>query len=321
MCMSAIHIDQLSKRFEETQALQEVSLQIEQGEYFGLLGPNGAGKSTLISIIAGLTRASSGRASVMGFDVQNQYRQARRAVGIVPQELVFDPFFTVRNMLRLQASYFGLGKSSYPWIDELIERLELSDKADARLRQLSGGMKRRVLIAQALVHNPPVIILDEPTAGVDVELRQTLWQLTRDLQQQGKTIVLTTHYLEEAEALCDRIAILNKGQIQALEKKEALMARQHNRYLTVSLDQSDITSEKIPDQIKAHIESVEGNALTVRISEQTLSIIDVIDCLRDHNIPFSDLQTSNPSLEDIFLDIVGQKVVDNAAYKTSQENV
>ncbi|RZL67879.1 MAG: ABC transporter ATP-binding protein, partial [Variovorax sp.] len=197
-------------------AVDEVSFQIEEGEFFGLLGPNGAGKTTLISMLAGLSRPTTGAISVHGFDVQRDFADARRTLGIVPQELVFDPFFNVRESLRIQSGYFGI-KNNEPWIDELLQSLGLADKATANMRQLSGGMKRRVLVAQALVHKPPVIVLDEPTAGVDVELRQTLWQFVARLNKQGSTVLLTTHYLEEAEALCNRIAMLKQGRVIALD--------------------------------------------------------------------------------------------------------
>jgi len=206
------------------QALNDVSLTIQPGEFFGLLGPNGAGKTTLISILAGLARASSGRASVCGYDVAADYKAARRALGVVPQELVYDPFFTVRETLRIQSGYFGLRKND-DWIDEILFNLGLADKADANMRALSGGMKRRVLVAQALVHRPPVIVLDEPTAGVDVDLRRTLWEFISRLNRAGHTIMLTTHYLEEAEALCGRIAMLKGGRIVALDTTQALLAR------------------------------------------------------------------------------------------------
>ena len=206
------------------QALNDVSLTVEPGEFFGLLGPNGAGKTTMISILAGLARASSGTASVCGYDVVSDYKQARRSLGVVPQELVYDPFFTVRETLRLQSGYFGLRKND-DWIDEILLNLGLTDKADANMRALSGGMKRRVLVAQALVHRPPVIILDEPTAGVDVDLRRTLWEFISRLNKEGHTILLTTHYLEEAEALCGRIAMLKSGRIVALDTTQALLAR------------------------------------------------------------------------------------------------
>jgi len=191
---------------------------VEEGEFFGLLGPNGAGKTTLINVIAGLARADAGFARVMGADVVADYRRARRMLGVVPQELVFDPFFTVRETLRLQSGYFGIRRND-AWIDEVMQHLDLAAKADVNMRSLSGGMKRRVLVAQALVHKPPVIILDEPTAGVDVELRQGLWQFVRRLNRDGHTIVLTTHYLEEAEQHCNRIAMLKSGRIAALDNR------------------------------------------------------------------------------------------------------
>lgn len=206
------------------QALDDVSFTIQQGEFFGLLGPNGAGKTTLISILAGLASATSGRVSVYGYDVSTHYKYARRALGVVPQELVFDPFFTVRETLRIQSGYFGLRRND-DWIDEILFNLGLADKADTNMRALSGGMKRRVLVAQALVHRPPVIVLDEPTAGVDVDLRRGLWEFVMRLNQQGHTIMLTTHYLEEAEAMCGRIAMLRRGRIVALDTTSALVER------------------------------------------------------------------------------------------------
>lgn len=205
-------------------ALHDVSLQVEHGEFFGLLGPNGAGKTSLISILAGLARATQGTARVCGYDVISQFKQARRSLGVVPQELVYDPFFTVRETLRLQSGYYGL-RANDDWIDEILHNLGLSDKANNNMRALSGGMKRRVLVAQALVHRPPVIVLDEPTAGVDVDLRRSLWEFISRLNKQGHTILLTTHYLEEAETLCGRIAMLKRGQIIALDTTEALLAR------------------------------------------------------------------------------------------------
>ncbi|MGE4369863.1 MAG: ABC transporter ATP-binding protein [Burkholderiaceae bacterium] len=206
------------------QALRNVSFTVEHGEFFGLLGPNGAGKTTLISILAGLAQASEGHAKVCGHDVVHDFRQARRSLGVVPQELVYDPFFTVRETLRIQSGYFGLRKND-DWIDEILANLGLADKANVNMRALSGGMKRRVLVAQALVHRPPVIILDEPTAGVDVDLRRTLWDFISRLNREGHTILLTTHYLEEAEALCGRIAMLKAGQVVALDTTAALLAR------------------------------------------------------------------------------------------------
>ena len=235
--MSAVRLEHISKIYPPRaggwgrrakspgfQALDDVSLDIEPGEFFGLLGPNGAGKTTLISILAGLGLPTSGRASICGYDVTSQYKEARRSLGVVPQELVYDPFFTVRETLRIQSGYFGLRRND-DWIDEILLNLGLSDKADANMRALSGGMKRRVLVAQALVHRPPVIVLDEPTAGVDVDLRRTLWEFISRLNREGHTILLTTHYLEEAEELCGRIAMLKRGRIVALDTPKSLLAR------------------------------------------------------------------------------------------------
>jgi ABC-2 type transport system ATP-binding protein len=219
----AVSIIDVVKHFGSLQALAGVSLAIEQGEFFGLLGPNGAGKTTLISSLAGLIRPDSGKISVLGHDVIADFREARRLLGVVPRELVFDPFFNVRETLRIQSGYFGIRKND-DWIDEILENLDLTSKANVNMRRLSGGMKRRVLVAQALVHKPPVIVLDEPTAGVDVELRQGLWQFIRRLNGEGHTIILTTHYLEEAEALCNRIALMKQGRVIALDTTANLMA-------------------------------------------------------------------------------------------------
>lgn len=220
----AVSFQSVSKRYGALQALDGLSLDIAQGEFFGLLGPNGAGKTTLISCLAGLARADSGRIEVLGRDVRSEYREARRLLGVVPQELVFDPFFTVRETLKFQAGYFGIRKND-DWIDEILANLDLTEKANQNMRRLSGGMKRRVLVAQALVHRPPVIVLDEPTAGVDVELRQGLWQFIRRLNHEGHTIILTTHYLEEAEALCNRIALMRSGKLLSLDTTVNLLAR------------------------------------------------------------------------------------------------
>ncbi|PKO34248.1 MAG: ABC transporter ATP-binding protein [Betaproteobacteria bacterium HGW-Betaproteobacteria-7] len=220
---AAVSIVDVVKHFGSLKALAGVSLEIGEGEFFGLLGPNGAGKTTLISTLAGLLRADSGSLKVMGYDVVSEFREARRRLGMVPQELVFDPFFSVRETLRIQSGYFGIRKND-DWIDEILANLDLTGKADTNMRRLSGGMKRRVLVAQALVHKPPVMVLDEPTAGVDVELRQGLWQFIRRLNAEGHTIILTTHYLEEAEALCNRIALMKQGRVVALDTTANLMA-------------------------------------------------------------------------------------------------
>jgi ABC-2 type transport system ATP-binding protein len=221
---SAVLVEHLTKSYGSLQALKNVSLDVREGEFFGLLGPNGAGKTTLISILAGLCRPDSGRAFIMGTNVQTNFIEARRLLGVVPQELVFDPFFTVRETLRFQSGYFGI-RNNDDWIDEIMTHLDLTSKANSNMRSLSGGMKRRVLVAQALVHRPPVIVLDEPTAGVDVELRQSLWKFISRLNQDGHTILLTTHYLEEAESLCGRIAMLKSGQVVALDTTQNLLAR------------------------------------------------------------------------------------------------
>lgn len=230
----AVRVDGVCKRFGNVEALAGVSLDIRAGEFFGLLGPNGAGKTTLISALAGLVRPDAGTISVMGCDVNRDYRAARRNVGVVPQELVFDPFFSVRETLQFQSGYFGIAGND-AWIDEILDNLDLTAKAHANMRTLSGGMKRRVLVAQALVHRPPVIVLDEPTAGVDVELRQTLWRFIRRLNGDGHTVILTTHYLEEAEALCGRIAMLKAGRVIALDTTENLLRRFSAHALRVRL--------------------------------------------------------------------------------------
>ncbi len=239
MTMPAIRVRAVTKNYGALTALAGVDLEIEQGEFFGLLGPNGAGKTTLISALAGLVRPDSGALEIMGHDVVSDYREARRNLGVVPQELVFDPFFSVRELLRIQSGYFGI-RNNDDWIDEVLARLDLSHKAGANMRTLSGGMKRRVLVAQALVHRPPVIVLDEPTAGVDVELRQGLWQFVRELNRDGHTIVLTTHYLEEAETLCGRIAMLKAGKLVALDTTDNLLRRFATHSLRVNVEHTEV---------------------------------------------------------------------------------
>ncbi len=238
MGVPAIRIEAVTKNYGALKALGGVDLEIGQGEFFGLLGPNGAGKTTLISALAGLVRADSGSLEVMGCDVVTDYRNARRRLGVVPQELVFDPFFSVRELLRIQSGYFGI-RGNDDWIDEILASLDLTAKANANMRTLSGGMKRRVLVAQALVHRPPVIVLDEPTAGVDVELRQALWQFIRKLNRDGHTIVLTTHYLEEAETLCGRIAMLKAGKVVALDTTGNLLRRFATHSLRVRVERPE----------------------------------------------------------------------------------
>lgn len=297
----AVEIHEIRKSYGDMHALKGVSFEIQQGEFFGLLGPNGAGKSTLINIMAGLIRTSSGRVSIMGHHVEHDYRKARLAIGVVPQELVFDPFFTVRDFLRVQAGYFGFGQENYAWIDELIDSLELRDKAHTTLRKLSGGMKRRVLIAQALVHRPPVIVLDEPTAGVDVALRQILWALIQRLHKEGHTILLTTHYLEEAETLCERIAILNEGEVCALESKFGLIAKYPQRMVRVTCREENV---EMPSSVRKFLLSKEGATLNFSVNKSQDSVSALLQAFYEANIPILDIETSAPGLEDIFLDII-----------------
>ena len=295
---AAIEVRGIQKRYGATQALKGVDLEIRPGEFFGLLGRNGAGKSTLINIIAGLVRASAGSIAVLGHDTVRDYRAARRALGVVPQELVFDPFFNVTDMLRLQAGYYGCGKESWPWIDQLIERLELGEKRRAMMRTLSGGQKRRVLIAQALVHKPPVVILDEPTAGVDVELRRTLWAFTRELHAQGHTIVLTTHYLEEAEDLCERIAILDKGRVRVVEPTRQLLNRHPFRFLRLKLNGAGL-----PDSLRPLVSAEKDGEIELKLDRQRQPVGEVLEALHAHGARVEDVHTREPTLEDIFVEL------------------
>ena len=302
--MNAIDICRVNKHYRSLHALKDVSLTIRQGEFFGLLGPNGAGKTTLISIMAGLAKADSGYIRILGHDVVSDYRITRKKIGVVPQELVFDPFFTVRETLKLQSGYFGLKKND-DWIDEILFNLALSGKADVNMRALSGGMKRRVLVAQALVHKPPVIVLDEPTAGVDVELRQTLWKFIGRLNREGHTIVLTTHYLEEAQNWCNRIAMLKNGQIVAFDTTEALLHRTSESRLTLRLD-----TDRLPDSLKPLVlqdpARLSARTWTLQIAHFT-DIENILCELRKHHIVIEDLQFRQPDLEDVFLQIMDKR--------------
>ncbi|MCW5626398.1 MAG: ABC transporter ATP-binding protein [Burkholderiales bacterium] len=298
--VAAIEVRQVRKRYRSVQALDGVDLEVAPGEFFALLGPNGAGKTTLISILAGLARADSGTARVMGHDVVADYREARRALGVVPQELVFDPFFTVRETLRFQSGYFGL-RHNDAWVDEVIERLDLTSKAGANMRSLSGGMKRRVLVAQALVHRPPVIILDEPTAGVDVELRQGLWEFVRQLNTAGHTIVLTTHYLEEAETLCSRVAMLKQGRVVALDTTRNLLAGVSGIRLRLRL-----VPDRLPEALAARAATAaDGSRLIV--VERHAEITDILTALRADGIEVQELQLDQPDLEEAFIAIMGRR--------------
>lgn len=306
--MAAIQISHVEKSYRSAgktlQALAGVSLQIEQGEFFGLLGPNGAGKTSLISIIAGLNKADRGEVRIHGYDVQADFRQARRHLGVVPQELVFDPFFTVRETLRLQSGYFGIQRND-DWIDEVMHHLDLTDKADANMRALSGGMKRRVLVAQALVHKPPVIVLDEPTAGVDVELRQTLWKFISRLNREGHTIVLTTHYLEEAQQLCHRVAMLKQGRVVALDAMQALIKRISGSQLRLHL-QSHLPSSLAHLMVAADSDP-EQKQYALRVMHAS-ELEPILATLRQAACGIDELQLQQADLEDVFLQIMSNEV-------------
>ena len=294
----AVAITGVKKNYGATVALKGVDLEIRRGEFFGLLGPNGAGKSTLINIIAGLVRTTAGSVSVLGHDVVRDFRKARKSLGVVPQELVFDPFFNVIDMLRLQAGYYGCGEEQWPWIDQLIERLELQEKRSAMMRTLSGGQKRRVLIAQALVHKPPVVILDEPTAGVDVDLRRTLWAFTRELHQAGHTIILTTHYLEEAEDLCQRVAIIDQGAVKVVEGTRELLNRHPFRFLRVKL-----TGAALPEALRPLVDNEKDGEVELKLERSKHPIGDVLESLRAGGARIDDVHTREPKLEDIFVEM------------------
>jgi len=306
--MPAISFQNVSKTYHsargDVHALDRVSFDIAPGEFFGLLGPNGAGKTTLISILAGLARATGGRVLVHGHDVVTDYAITRRSLGVVPQELVFDPFFSVREALRIQSGYFGV-RHNDAWIDELLANLGLADKANANMRQLSGGMKRRVLVAQALVHRPPVIVLDEPTAGVDVELRQTLWQFIARLNTQGHTVLLTTHDLEEAEALCGRIAMLKQGRVVALDRTSALLAGTASTMMRFKLDCALPTSLLAQSRVIGRI--VQVKAHDAAEVEQVLATLRAAGCQPE------DLEIGRADLEDVFLEIMQGETLKEAA--------
>ena len=297
---AAVEVRDVARSFGRVQALDGIDLSVPQGEFFGLLGPNGAGKTTLISIVAGLTRADRGSVRVLGHDVVSEFRKARRSLGVVPQELVFDPFFNVRETLEFQAGYFGL-RNQGAWIDEILHHLDLTSKADANMRSLSGGMKRRVLVGQALVHKPPVIVLDEPTAGVDVELRQSLWQFIRKLNRDGHTIILTTHYLEEAETLCSRIAMLKAGRVVALDSTDNLLSR----FAGITCR---VIASRLPDQWLARVVRQEGRVFHVALDSYG-ELEKLLAALRAEDIAIDELAIEETDLEQVFLKIMREEPV------------
>lgn len=299
----AVQFNNVVKEYADLQALKGVSFDVEEGAFFGLLGPNGAGKSTLINAMSGLVVPTSGRIQVQGYDVINDYRQTRRLLGLVPQELIADPFFSIKELLELQSGYFGMkGPEQKKWIAELLERLALADKANANTSQLSGGMKRRVLIAMALVHKPKVLVLDEPTAGVDVDLRRTLWEFTKELHKQGHTIILTTHYLEEAEALCDRVAIMQKGQIKALDNTQDLLSKHPFRYLRVSV--AKLATELSTELTDLMVEK-EHNSYVFQI-DKGRSMTEVLGLIEKAGLDVTDVSSRDATLEEVFLDLTSE---------------
>ncbi|BBP45305.1 ABC transporter ATP-binding subunit [Thiosulfatimonas sediminis] len=306
--MSAVEFCNVKKQYADLHALKGVSFSVEEGAFFGLLGPNGAGKSTLINAMSGLVVPTSGSINVMGKDVISDYRVTRRALGLVPQELIADPFFNIRELLRLQSGYFGLkGAVQNAWVDELLERLALTEKANALTHQLSGGMKRRALIAMALVHKPQVLVLDEPTAGVDVDLRRTLWEFTRELHDKGHTIILTTHYLEEAEALCDKVAIMQKGQIKALDKTSALLSKHAYRYLKVSVPRAYLQADlPLPPALRGMLVEEESSALVFKIEKEVL-LSEILGQLHQAQVPIEDISSRDATLEEVFIDLTADK--------------
>jgi ABC-2 type transport system ATP-binding protein len=298
----AIRIETLSKTYEGgKQALREVSFDVPRGQIFGLLGPNGAGKSTLINILAGLVVKTGGKVSIWGFDIDEHPRNAKRSIGVVPQEIIFDPFFTPRETLEIQAGLYGIPPSQRQ-SGALLAAMHLTDKADAYSRTLSGGMKRRLLVAKAMVHSPPILVLDEPTAGVDVELRRQLWDYVRHLHAQGVTIVLTTHYLEEAEELCDRIAIIHHGRVIANEPTRDLVAKAQEKAVVVTFDR-DIT-EVPTHSCFENIALIDERTLEIAFRKDKVNAGQVLSALAADGLAIVDVSTRDPDLEDVFLSLV-----------------
>src|SRR5690349_18559263 len=305
---SAIRIDSLSKTYvakgsAPKRALDSVSFDVPRGQIFGLLGPNGAGKSTLINILAGLVVKTSGRATIWGFDIDEHPRNAKRSIGIVPQEILFDPFFTPKEALEIQAGLYGIPKGERQTMN-LLAAMHLTDKADAHARTLSGGMKRRLLVAKAMVHSPPILVLDEPTAGVDIELRKQLWAYVRQLNEEGVTVVLTTHYLEEAEELCDRIAIINHGKVVANEPTRQLVAKAQEKAVVVSFDH-ELDSVPTNDCFE-NIRLLDERTIEITYRKDKVSAGEVLAAVQRDGFSIVDVRTREPDLEDVFLSLVAQ---------------
>jgi ABC-2 type transport system ATP-binding protein len=301
----AIRIEELSKTYDSKGsppklALDKVSFDVPRGQIFGLLGPNGAGKSTLINILAGLVVKSGGSANIWGFDIDQHPRNAKRSIGIVPQEILFDPFFTPREALEIQAGLYGVPKQERI-TDALLAAVHLTDKANAYARTLSGGMKRRLLVAKAMVHSPPILVLDEPTAGVDIELRQQLWDYVRGLNRQGVTVVLTTHYLEEAEQLCDRIAIINHGRLIANEPTRELIAKAQDKAVVVEVDRDLDGALDAP--CFDRIDVTGPRTLEITYRKDRVNAGDVLAALQKEGLGIVDVSTRDPDLEDVFLSL------------------
>jgi len=306
--MFAIHIENLYKIYHSKNkvALDDFNISIKQGAFFGLLGPNGAGKSTLINILAGLVNKTSGKVSIAGLDIDKYLKQSKYKIGIVPQELIIDPFFNVYETLEIYAGYFGITKSKRR-TNEIINALGLADKATARPRSLSGGMRRRLLIAKALVHAPEILVLDEPTAGVDVELRNQLWNHIQQLNKQGTTILLTTHYLSEAEQLCNEIAVINKGKVIACDSKNNLLNTLSQKQLIISLKQA-IESSLLPNSLPFTLISNDQHQLIIDYNPNNISVANILQVITDLQLEIVDISTKQPDLEQVFQHIIAKNI-------------
>ncbi len=291
----------VKKGSDKVEAIKNLNLEVKEGEIFGLLGPNGAGKSTFINILAGLVIKTAGTVNVWGFNLDINPRQVRASIGIVPQELNLDPFFSPRKLLEFQAGMYGVKKKDRI-TDTILEMVSLNSQAESYSRGLSGGMKRRLMIAKALVHQPPIIILDEPTAGVDVELRKNLWENIRLLNKKGVTIILTTHYLNEAEEMCDRIAIINKGELVALDSTENLIKKIKNKIVKLKLSKAIDISDGILDTLK--VITKRDNSMTLSYEKDKLNIGEIIDFFNKKNIKIIDMSTDDGDLEDVFVSLI-----------------